>query len=240
MSMLQASPSPLLSVSVCIGLLSNGQLSQLSPTPSLSESNCRGLYISGQLSCVKKTHIHMDVCIRQDTPVFNHGDFKVVLSHPFICDAIIVIIRVTGIALSVRIQVFLSRVWQHGAIILQPVTTKINGIQPECSSGISQQVWMILAHAEVDILPFHSDRWHSACRVIYYWASHPDQSPHHTGSHRQQTPPHTHTCTRPQTPGQGIYTQHTCGKCVCCLCKGYTVHTPTNRAALWESKNLYG
>lgn len=109
-----------------------------------------------------------------------------------------------------------------------------------CSSGISQQVWMILAHAEVDILPFHSDRWHSACRVIYYWASHPDQSPHHTGSHRQQTPPHTHTCTRPQTPGQGIYTQHTCGKCVCCLCKGCTVHTPTNRAALWESKSLYG
>lgn len=140
MSMLQASPSPLISVSVCIGLLSNGQLSQLSPTPSLSESNCRGLYISGQLSCVKKTHIHMDVCIRQDTPVFNHGDFKVVLSHPFICDAIIVIIRVTGIALSVRIQVFLSRVWQDGAIILQPVTTKINGIQPECSLGISQQV----------------------------------------------------------------------------------------------------
>lgn len=50
MSMLQASPSPFPSVSVCCGLVSNGQLSQRSPTPSLSESNCRGLYTSGQLS----------------------------------------------------------------------------------------------------------------------------------------------------------------------------------------------
>lgn len=58
MSMLQASPSPLSSVSVCSGLLSNGQLSQRSPTPSLSESNCRGLYTDGQLSYAKHTHIH--------------------------------------------------------------------------------------------------------------------------------------------------------------------------------------
>lgn len=56
MSMLQASPSSLSSVSVCSGLLSNGQLSQRSPTPSRSESNCRGLYTRGQLSCVRHTH----------------------------------------------------------------------------------------------------------------------------------------------------------------------------------------
>lgn len=58
--MLQASPSPLSSVSACSGLLSNGQLSQTSPTPSLSESNCRGLYTSGQLSWAKHiiSYIH--------------------------------------------------------------------------------------------------------------------------------------------------------------------------------------
>lgn len=84
MSMLQASPSPLSSVSVCSGLLSNGQLSQRSPTPSLSESNCRGLYTDGQLSYAKHTHS----CIHthrgcEYLPVFRHCILKVTpcLSH---------------------------------------------------------------------------------------------------------------------------------------------------------------
>ena len=61
MSMLQASPSPLSSVSICSGLLSNGQLSQRFPTPSLSESTCRGLYPSGQLSYAKQMHINANI-----------------------------------------------------------------------------------------------------------------------------------------------------------------------------------
>lgn len=49
-SMAQASPSPLLSVSIWSGLLSYGQLSQRSPTSSRSWSNCLGLKMNGQLS----------------------------------------------------------------------------------------------------------------------------------------------------------------------------------------------
>lgn len=50
MSMAHASPSPLLSVSVCSGLLSYGQLSHRSPTWSRSWSYCLGLKMNGQLS----------------------------------------------------------------------------------------------------------------------------------------------------------------------------------------------
>ncbi len=132
MSMLQASPSPLSSVSVCSGLLSNGQLSQRSPTPSLSESNCLGLYTSGQLSCVTHTFVHTYIhrgC--EYFPLFQSwypqscslSDPK---SHPLIHDVIVIIIRITGISLSIHVQVFLSRVWQRGTIILQPMTTQFS------------------------------------------------------------------------------------------------------------------
>lgn len=50
MSTAQASPSPLLSVSVWSVLASKTQLSQRSPTSSLSVSYCAGLYSLGQLS----------------------------------------------------------------------------------------------------------------------------------------------------------------------------------------------
>jgi len=89
-------------------------------------------------------------------------------------------------------------------------------------------------------VPFGSERWHSACRAILRRAIHPDQSHHHTGSHHQRTRQHRHTCTRSQTPGQGIYTQHTCGRCECCLCKDCTVHTPTTIKLLWGSKSHHG
>lgn len=124
--MLQASPSPLSSVSVCSGLLSNGQLSQRSPTPSLSESNCRGLYTSGQLSCAKHIHTQThtgDVNIQLFSVKVCSQSFSQPQSHPLICDIIIVIIRITGVSLSVLVQVFLSRVWDHGTIILQAITT---------------------------------------------------------------------------------------------------------------------
>lgn len=128
--MLQASPSPLSSVSVCSGLLSNGQLSQRSPTPSLSESNCRGLYTDGQLSYAKHTHSCMHTH-RGCEYVYMYPQSYTMSepqSHPLIYDVIIVIIRITGISQSVSVQVFLSRVWKPGAIILQPVTPQISEI----------------------------------------------------------------------------------------------------------------
>lgn len=51
------------------------------------------------------------------------------LSHPLIYDVIIVVIRITGISQPVLVQIFLSRVWNHWAIILQPVTSQISQIQ---------------------------------------------------------------------------------------------------------------
>lgn len=46
-------------------------------------------------------------------------------SHPLINDVVIVIIRITGVPLSVLVQVFLSRVWHLGAVILQPIITQV-------------------------------------------------------------------------------------------------------------------
>lgn len=43
------------------------------------------------------------------------------------------------------------------------------------------------------LIPFDSDRWHSACRVARCLASRPDQSRNHTGSHRPQTRQRTRT-----------------------------------------------
>lgn len=143
-------------------------------------------------------------------------------SHPLIYDVIIIIIWIARISPSVVVQVFLSRVWKHGAVILQPIKTHMSKIASTQNNSVQFYT----------LLPFDSDRWRSACRVIRCWANHPDQSLRHTGNHRPQTRRHTHTWTKPQMPSPGTHTLHTCGNCVFCLCTDCMVHTPSAKALI--------
>lgn len=233
MSMLQASPSPLSSVSVCSGLLSNGQLSQRSPTPSLSESNCRGLYTSGQLSYAKHTHS----CIHtykhrgcEYSPVFNHVILRVpsCLSHSLTLSSMMSSLSSSGSQASPFPSMSRSSCPEFGSM------GQLSCSQSQLSLGKSHPTRTLPPNQIrfVIFVPFDSDRLHSACMLTCCWASHPDQSPHHTGSHRPRTRQRTYTCTKPQMQGPGTHTEHSCGRCVCCLCKDCMVHTPTTHVRI--------
>lgn len=105
--------------------------------------------------------------------------------HPFIHDVIVVVIRVAGVPQSIAVPVFLPRVRNHGAVILQsPWQGQISSIdvrelpanQIHCASS-----------------PSGSGKWHSACRVTCDLASRPGPSRPRTQSRRQQNPQRTHT-----------------------------------------------
>lgn len=240
MSMLQASPSPLSSVSVCSGLLSNGQLSQRSPTPSLSESNCRGLYTNGQLSCVKHTHscIHTHTYTHRGceySPVLSHGILKVTpcLRHSLTLSSMMSSLSSSGSQASPCPSLSRSSCPEFGSMgQLSCSQSQLSLMKSHPTTTLpANQIFLMI------ILPFDSDRLHSACRLICCWASHPDQSLPHTGSHRPQTRRRTHTCIKLQTPGRGTHTQHACGRCACCLCKDCMVHTSITKARIRQYKS---
>ena len=77
--------------------------------------------------------VHQRAVILRQTSTFRCTYYNVNIhlssttwSHPLVHDAVIVIIRITRISQFVHVQVFLSRVWHRGAVILQPITTQIN------------------------------------------------------------------------------------------------------------------